>query len=413
MLQSSEEAVRSLAEGQSLLGPGWTHVNDFDDINGDEDEDEYEEESEEIYVTMDLGTTIDNKSLQNESQYQLIGLDTPLPFLKLGNQIFQGQVTPLIGDEVILGLVRDSDNPHEPSHPPMYSTNHRLTFQAVILEPRARTGTSTNPTDEPEAPANSAVPAPIPPHSQSDIDGNTNDQISSNQAVIEAGPSTSTSIHPFFSRATADPTGSASDDVGSNTASSAPKARVPRARVVIETREDLEKFDLDSVKTSQKVELGPEVLRALDLPPSTHGESVLLTKTELSKVISGFPLSVGTGTLRGQSGGSPSKSRRSTKNWVVGEDGRLKFQRPTTNAIVKDTIDPQQRSQGNSVLGDGDVEMQEPDSETRETRSSVVQHTERSGSNQEGILREDQEMADVEDDPPWAEMGEGGSSNPA
>ena len=29
-----------------------------------------------------------------------------MPFLKIGNQVYQGQVTPLIGDEVILELKR-------------------------------------------------------------------------------------------------------------------------------------------------------------------------------------------------------------------------------------------------------------------------------------------------------------------
>lgn len=29
-----------------------------------------------------------------------------MPFLKLGSRAFQGQITPLIGDEVILGFIR-------------------------------------------------------------------------------------------------------------------------------------------------------------------------------------------------------------------------------------------------------------------------------------------------------------------
>ena len=36
------------------------------------------------------------------------GMDTPLPHLKIGNTILQGQVTPLIGTEIILGLIRST-----------------------------------------------------------------------------------------------------------------------------------------------------------------------------------------------------------------------------------------------------------------------------------------------------------------
>ncbi|OCF46017.1 hypothetical protein I317_00105 [Kwoniella heveanensis CBS 569] len=138
MLQSADDAQRYADEGLTLFGEGWECVPSFDDL----DEGEYEDEEEELYVTMDLGTTLDAKALQNETQYQLIGLDTPLPFLKIGNQIFQGEVTPLIGDEVILGLVRNHDNPQKPSHPPLHSTNKRLTFRAITLQPRTQPGQS-------------------------------------------------------------------------------------------------------------------------------------------------------------------------------------------------------------------------------------------------------------------------------
>jgi len=72
---------------------------------------------------------MDPKYLQTEGTYQLIvsplpppgksesgkrrktdgkGMDTPLPHLKIGNTILQGQVTPLIGTEIILGLIRST-----------------------------------------------------------------------------------------------------------------------------------------------------------------------------------------------------------------------------------------------------------------------------------------------------------------
>lgn len=34
------------------------------------------------------------------------GLNEPTPFIKVGNRSYQGKVTPLIGDEIVLGLQR-------------------------------------------------------------------------------------------------------------------------------------------------------------------------------------------------------------------------------------------------------------------------------------------------------------------
>ena len=44
MLQSSEDAPRVLAQGQSLLGPGWKAVDSFDDL----DEPDNFEDSDEV-----------------------------------------------------------------------------------------------------------------------------------------------------------------------------------------------------------------------------------------------------------------------------------------------------------------------------------------------------------------------------
>jgi hypothetical protein len=37
-------------------------------------------------------------------------MDTPHPFLKIGSQLLRGDLTPLIGDEVILGLIRSESH---------------------------------------------------------------------------------------------------------------------------------------------------------------------------------------------------------------------------------------------------------------------------------------------------------------
>ncbi|RXK40032.1 hypothetical protein M231_02672 [Tremella mesenterica] len=134
MLQSSDQAQRVLDEKSSLLGEGWKAVESFDDLSDASDFSDYEEE---MYVTIDLGSSVDVKSLQTESNYQLIGMDTPLPFLKVGNQIYQGEITPLIGDEIIFTLVRDPDQPSKPSHPPLAISSQRLSFRSITLVPHS------------------------------------------------------------------------------------------------------------------------------------------------------------------------------------------------------------------------------------------------------------------------------------
>lgn len=47
-------------------------------------------------------------------------MDTPQPFLKIGDHIFVGAVTPLIGDEVVFDVIR-----RELSHPSRELTRQR------------------------------------------------------------------------------------------------------------------------------------------------------------------------------------------------------------------------------------------------------------------------------------------------
>ncbi|WVW84885.1 hypothetical protein I302_106920 [Kwoniella bestiolae CBS 10118] len=336
MLESSDDASRFLAEGQTILGEGWTHIDNFEEL----DEDEYEEEEEEIYVTMDLGTTLDSKALQSENQYQLIGLDTPLPFLKLGNQIFQGQTTPLIGDEVILGLIRNSDNPHEPTHPPLYSTNHRLTFRAITLEPRS----------QPQA------------------------QAQPNQGEAGPGPSSAAIKLPL-------------DTLSIGAKRGRPKGSGNlKPRFVIDRPEDLENFDLDAMKTSQKVELGPNVLESLGLPPSTHGENVLLTKTVLSQVISGY-----------SSRGSQGNKNKKGKSWGVDKNGKI--------ALISPDKD-RSPAQGDVQMEEGGQAANSQNTTGPETAQSTVLDDSAIQTDQTD-QNEDQVMVDVEDDPPWAEVENG------
>lgn len=88
MFSDDAEIFRRLEHGRTLLGPGWKWVESFEDIN----DDAYEEEEEEVsrasfvesrhgeatqsdkqeYLLMDLGTSVDTRTLQTEAAYQLI-----------------------------------------------------------------------------------------------------------------------------------------------------------------------------------------------------------------------------------------------------------------------------------------------------------------------------------------------------
>ncbi|OWZ26982.1 hypothetical protein C347_06633 [Cryptococcus neoformans AD2-60a] len=284
-----------------LLGNGWTHLASFDDL----DDDEYEHE-EEVYVTLDLGTTFDNKSLQAESQYQLIGLDTPTPFLKLGNQVFKGEITPLIGDEIICGLIRNHEDPHNPTHPPLFSTSQRITFQPGTLRPKDQS---------------TPVPVPAPGHGlniSEPAQGQGTESGLSGTGSGAGGPSTS------FTGAVPRPR--------------AGGKRGNKTRRVIEHPDELNTFDLDAMGPHQSgmsmfhlpcpspssshplllfhstsssiqppyhvkeanttnpsashllVELGPRVMESLGLGLSSDGQGVLLTKKEMENVLLGVPV---------------------------------------------------------------------------------------------------------------------------
>ncbi|KAK8858753.1 hypothetical protein IAR55_002982 [Kwoniella newhampshirensis] len=279
MLQSAEDARRVLEQGQSLFGPGWKHVNSFDDLGEDEDDYEDEEEEEEIYVTLDLGETIDAKALQTETQYQLIGLDTPLPFFKLGNQIFQGQSTPLIGDEVILGLERNHENPHAASHPPLFTTSHRLTFRGITLQPRSQKVKTEHP-----------IPSSGP-------DGQTARSLTDDISLSQSSPATSSNPNQA---GPSDPFGLPRIGGPSATKAKGRPRGSGRSRKILNDPSELETFDFSEMRPHQSVELGPKVIESLGI--AAPGDSLVpltLSKKELERVISDWP-STGSGSRGGK-----------------------------------------------------------------------------------------------------------------
>lgn len=69
-------------------------------------------------------------------------MDTPMPFLKIGEHVFQGAIAPLIGDEVIFEVVRREQPPPIPS-PSINPTN--LPPQMRMTHSAPTTGQHTRP----------------------------------------------------------------------------------------------------------------------------------------------------------------------------------------------------------------------------------------------------------------------------
>ncbi|WVQ85037.1 hypothetical protein IAT38_007201 [Cryptococcus sp. DSM 104549] len=334
MLETYRDAQQFIDTAPTLFSSGWKHVASFDEV-GESDEWEYETEEEEVYVTMDLGGVLDPKALQSSAQYQLVGLDTPLPFLKVGNQVFQGEVTPLIGEEIICGHIRNID-----SHPPMYKTPHRLTFRAVTLEEKLGPRESSH-GPSPLPPSAS----PPPPEHLMEVDADLKVQATPGRSRVrfdksrsprgeevgtlaeatatmglgspratpratpnaQAGPSRPTPAQASTS-GTSGPsalglTGASDplDEMPIPETGFAPFLPIPadmrmkkprkvgsgRQRRVIEDPKEMDGFDVEALTEHQTLSVGPLVLARLNLPIPENGEYAILRKKDIARALNG------------------------------------------------------------------------------------------------------------------------------
>ncbi|KND00442.1 uncharacterized protein SPPG_04761 [Spizellomyces punctatus DAOM BR117] len=144
------------------------------DAHGDES-DEWEEET--TYVVLDLGTDVTVDTVKAAaSEYDgvsLIGLDTPSPYLRVGNLMFKGAFDRTIGTDMIFAAsAQDENRPKRPPTGPLpLSTDPnrpdvsmtylgqstmKTKFMRVTLEPKAR---PSNASDEAEITGASKQPA--------------------------------------------------------------------------------------------------------------------------------------------------------------------------------------------------------------------------------------------------------------
>ncbi|GLB42995.1 putative TFIIIC subunit [Lyophyllum shimeji] len=117
------------------LCPGYKQVDAFGP------DEEYEDEEEVAYVTLDLGN-IEPTLVPSSSTYRLIGLDTPTPFLQLSGTIMKGRHENLLGTELIFTDGKDPHDPHKKAVTHVANTSQRICFNEVRLQPK---GTGTGP----------------------------------------------------------------------------------------------------------------------------------------------------------------------------------------------------------------------------------------------------------------------------
>ncbi|KAI5121534.1 hypothetical protein M0805_002594 [Coniferiporia weirii] len=127
MSSSSNPAAASAQDG---LFPQYKHVEEFGPDDG------YEDEVEECYVTLDLGSA-DPTLVPSSSSYRLIGLDTPTPYLQLSGTIMKGRHRTLLGTELIFKEITEENEAHNRENIQYFaSTERRILFREIELKPK-------------------------------------------------------------------------------------------------------------------------------------------------------------------------------------------------------------------------------------------------------------------------------------
>ncbi|KAJ7641347.1 hypothetical protein FB45DRAFT_899990 [Roridomyces roridus] len=112
----------------SSVCPGYKQVEAFGP------DDEYEEE-EIAYVTLDLGN-VEPTLIPSSSNYRLIGLDTPTPFLQLSGTVFKGRHDSLLGTEMLFTDGKDPSDSSKRAVTHVANTEQRICFKEVQLRPK-------------------------------------------------------------------------------------------------------------------------------------------------------------------------------------------------------------------------------------------------------------------------------------
>ncbi|KAJ3719649.1 hypothetical protein DFJ43DRAFT_735005 [Lentinula guzmanii] len=121
------------ASSSAGLCPGYKQVEEFGP------DEEYEDEVEEFYVTLDLGA-VEPTLIPSSSTYRLIGLDTPTPFMQLSGTVLQGRHESLLGTELLFTEAKDTEHPSRRRLSFTSIAEQRIRFKEVQLRPKVLPG---------------------------------------------------------------------------------------------------------------------------------------------------------------------------------------------------------------------------------------------------------------------------------
>ncbi|KAG6333202.1 hypothetical protein ID866_5884 [Astraeus odoratus] len=133
------------------LVPGYKQVEAFGP------DDEYEEEEEVFYVTLDLGA-VEPTLVPSSSGYRLIGLDTPTPYLQLAGSIFQGRHDSLLGTELLFTEEKHDTDRTKRSLVHAGTTEQRICFKEVQLIQKNQAPVAGSSADAASPPSNGSAP---------------------------------------------------------------------------------------------------------------------------------------------------------------------------------------------------------------------------------------------------------------
>ncbi|KAG2093522.1 uncharacterized protein F5147DRAFT_720860 [Suillus discolor] len=111
----------------------FTGYRQVDSFGPDE---EYSSDTEEFYVTLDLGT-VEPTLLPSSSTYRLVGLDTPTPFLQLSGSFFRGRHDTLLGSELLFNEGKNDSERNTRALAHVGVTERRIRFKEVQLRQKA------------------------------------------------------------------------------------------------------------------------------------------------------------------------------------------------------------------------------------------------------------------------------------
>jgi len=128
-----------MAKPRVTLCPGFKQVTAFGANQEYEVLEDGSVEEEVEYVTVDLGQ-VEPTLVPSSSEYRLVGLDTPTPFLQLSGTIFKGKHQTLLGTELLFAEPKDdhqSCGARKPRPPLVHvgTTEQRIKFKDVELKP--------------------------------------------------------------------------------------------------------------------------------------------------------------------------------------------------------------------------------------------------------------------------------------